>query len=331
MILRKDRVEALLAQIAQERPVFVPAEVDGTLRFASYREGVDVRFDAVNTKLPPKDLLFPQTQKMYRYGLDEEGSYYVEEIDESIERVIFGVRPCDMRSFELLDDVFFTKGFVDELYQAVREKLLAVAITCTQAGPTCFCESMGLSPAEAPNADVLLADCGECYTVAAQTEKGETAVKEWASFLEEGDAQPAAAAQPSLSVDFAGVPEKLSKMYDNAIWDDLSVKCLNCGTCTFVCPTCYCFDICQENKMKDGVRFRCWDSCMFSEYTAMAGWHNPRPTKKERVRNRFMHKLCFFEERYGKTLCVGCGRCVADCPVALDITQLIEDVGAANA
>ena len=83
--------------------------------------------------------------------------------------------------------------------------------------------------------------------------------------------------------------------------------------------------------MKEGVRFRCWDSCMFSEYTAMAGWHNPRPTKKERVRNRFMHKLCFFEERYGKTLCVGCGRCVECCPVALDITRLIDDIGASDA
>ncbi|MBO4352620.1 MAG: 4Fe-4S dicluster domain-containing protein, partial [Eggerthellaceae bacterium] len=125
--------------------------------------------------------------------------------------------------------------------------------------------------------------------------------------------------------------DKLEGMYDHPIWDNLSIKCLNCGTCTYVCPTCHCFDISQENRRKDGVRFRCWDSCMFSEYTAMAGGHNPRPEKLERVRNRFMHKLNFFERRYGISLCVGCGRCVEKCPVALDITRLIDEIGATNA
>ena len=329
MIIKKDRIDALLAHLSETAPVFVPAEVDGVLKFAAYHEGATVRFDAVNTKLPPKDLLFPQTQKMYRYGVGEEGSYFVEEIDESTERIVFGIKPCDMHSIELLDDVFLTKGFVDEFYQNMRDKLLTVAMTCTAPAETCFCESMGLSPAAAPAADVLLADCGDAYAVTAQTEKGQAAVADWGAFTEEAAAEPIAA-QTSLKVAFDGVPEKLARMYDDPLWDDISVKCLNCGTCTFECPTCYCFDISQENKMKDGVRFRCWDSCMFSEYTAMAGWHNPRPTKKERVRNRFMHKLCFFEERYGKTLCVGCGRCVADCPVALDITRLIDEIGGAN-
>lgn len=186
---------------------------------------------------------------------------------------------------------------------------------------------MGQDPNNAPSADIQLRDAGECYTVEAHTDKGREALEAWKPFLEQGEAE-VTDVHCTLKVDMDGVKEKLDKMFDAPLWDEVSTKCLNCGTCTYECPTCHCFDICQENRMKDGYRFRCWDSCMFSEYTAMAGGHNPRPTKVERVRNRFMHKLDYFEDRYGKELCVGCGRCVADCPVGLDITVLIDQIGA---
>jgi ferredoxin len=144
--------------------------------------------------------------------------------------------------------------------------------------------------------------------------------------LEEGDAQ-IVRGSCTLKVNASGIKEKLDGMFEHPLWDEVAKKCLTCGTCTFVCPTCHCFDISQENRMKEGERFRCWDSCMFSSYTEMAGNHNPRADKTSRVRQRFMHKLCFFEDRYGKSLCVGCGRCVEKCPVALDITCLIDEIG----
>ena len=330
MILAKQNLAPLLESMANGRDVFVPAVVDGVAKFARYGEGVEPAFDLVNTTMPPKDLLFPQTQKMYHYDVDVNGSYHIYEYDESCEQVVFGIRPCDMRSIVCLDEVFLTKGFVDEFYANAREKLLCVSIGCAQAAETCFCESMGIDPQLAPNADIMLQDCGDTFNVIAQTEKGEAEVARWESYLEQGEAQPVACDQ-SLNVSMDGVVDKLEGMYEHPIWENLSIKCLNCGTCTYVCPTCHCFDISQENRRKDGVRFRCWDSCMFSEYTAMAGGHNPRPEKLERVRNRFMHKLNFFERRYGMSLCVGCGRCVEKCPVALDITRLIDEIGATNA
>ena len=330
MILAKQNLAPLLESMANGRDVFVPAVVDGVAKFARYGEGVEPAFDLVNTTMPPKDLLFPQTQKMYHYDVDANGSYHIYEYDESCEQVVFGIRPCDMRSIVCLDEVFLTKGFVDEFYANAREKLLCVSIGCAQAAETCFCASMGIDPQLAQNADIMLQDCGDAFNVIAQTEKGEAEVARWESYLEQGEAQPVACDQ-SLKVSMDGVVDKLEGMYDHPIWENLSIKCLNCGTCTYVCPTCHCFDISQENRRKDGVRFRCWDSCMFSEYTAMAGGHNPRPEKLERVRNRFMHKLNFFERRYGMSLCVGCGRCVEKCPVALDITRLIDEIGATNA
>ncbi|MBO7702240.1 MAG: 4Fe-4S dicluster domain-containing protein, partial [Eggerthellaceae bacterium] len=327
MILNKQKVAALLDHLSGARDVFVPATVDGVAKFARYGEGVQPDFGMVNTTMPPKDLLFPQTQKMYHFDVDANGSYRIHEYDESREQVVFGIRPCDMRSIVCMDEVFLTKGFVDEFYANARDKLLTVCIGCAQAAETCFCDSMGVDPQMAPNADVMLQDCGDAYLVLAQTEKGEAEVAEWSAFTEEGDAQPVAC-DLTLKVNMEGVVDKLEGMYDAPIWDNLSIKCLNCGTCTYVCPTCHCFDISQDMRRKDGIRFRCWDSCMFSEYTMMAGGHNPRPEKLERVRNRFMHKLNFFERRYGMSLCVGCGRCVEKCPVALDITRLIDDIGA---
>ena len=327
MILSKQNVAALLDQLSAKREVFVPAVIDGVAKFARFGEGVEPDFSLVNTTMPPKDLLFPQTQKMYRFDIDANGGYVINEYDESREQVVFGIRPCDMRSIVCLDEVFLTRGFVDEFYANAREKLLSVCIGCAQAAETCFCDSMGIDPQLAPNADIMLQDCGPVYNVIAQTDKGKTEVDCWSAFLEEGEAQPAACTV-DLHVNMEGVVDKLDRMYDNSIWDNLSVKCLNCGTCTYVCPTCHCFDISQEVRCKDGVRFRCWDSCMFSEYTMMAGGHNPRPGKLERVRNRFMHKLNFSERRYGMTLCVGCGRCVEKCPVALDITRMIDEIGA---
>ena len=329
MILNKQKTGALLDHLAGTRDVFVPATVDGVSKFARYGEGIDPDFGMVNTLMPPKDLLFPQTQKMYHFDVDENGSYRIHEYDESREQVVFGIRPCDMRSIVCLDEVFLTKGFVDEFYANARDKLLTVCIGCARAEESCFCASMGIDPQLAPNADIMLQDCGEVYLVVAQTEKGKAEVAGWSAFTEDDDARPLTCEQ-TLKVNMEGVVDKLENMYDDPIWDNLSIKCLNCGTCTYVCPTCHCFDISQEMRRKDGVRFRCWDSCMFSEYTMMAGGHNPRPEKLERVRNRFMHKLNFFERRYGISLCVGCGRCVEKCPVALDITRLIDEIGAAH-
>ena len=146
MILNKQKVAALLDHLSGARDVFVPATVDGVAKFARYGEGVQPDFGMVNTTMPPKDLLFPQTQKMYHFDVDEGGSYRIHEYDESREQVVFGIRPCDMRSIVCMDEVFLTKGFVDEFYANARDKLLTVCIGCAQAAETCFCDSMGVDP-----------------------------------------------------------------------------------------------------------------------------------------------------------------------------------------
>ena len=333
MLLKKDKLDSLLAELSTQSRVYVPAYTDGTVlsRFALYNPASTPAFDLVNTTMPPKDLLFPQTQKMYRFGLDTEGNAYIDAVHDSDDVVIFGMRSCDVRSIECMDDVFLTHGYGDEFYGERRERLTMVAIGCTKPAESCFCDSMGLDCNTAPTADIQmnLADDGSAYVVVAQTEKGKACLGTWGAFLEEGDAAYSGTSC-ELKVNTQGMKQKLDLMFEHPIWDEVSKKCITCGTCTFVCPTCHCFDISQENREKDGERFRTWDSCMFSAYTEMAGHHNPRAEKMARVRQRFLHKLCFFEDRYDKMMCMGCGRCVEKCPVALDITCLIDEIGAAD-
>lgn len=328
MLLKQEYLADFLNALSKRGNLLVPAIVEGNSRFTRYVKGMAVDLDLVNTTLPPKDALFPQTEKMYRYQ-ETAGGVEVTETVQGEAQIIFGIRPCDVQSIACLDDVFLTKGYIDGFYARKRHQLTLVAVGCTKAADSCFCTAMGLNPAAAPPADLLLTAAEDGWNVYAQTPKGTAlAASVWeGGILADGEAKPLPAAACAIQADLNGVPEKLHKMFTHEIWEDLHRGCIGCGVCTYLCPACYCFEIGNQVSGAEGYAFRCWDSCMFSEYTRMAGGHNPRPGKKERLRNRYLHKLSYFYQRYGKHLCVGCGRCLRRCPAGLDIVSLIERVG----
>lgn len=324
MLLNKSDLNKALKLLDAEADVFVPSEVHGVSRFVLWDGNGQVALGGLNTTFPPKDILFPQTEKMYAYK--NGGKPEVSDLTKKAKQVICGIRPCDMRSIECLDRVFLEKGYTDSYYANKRNNLTTIALACTEAGPTCFCDSMGLDPNSAPAADLLLADAGEAYAVTAQSDKGKSVLKHWKELLKPGEKNGKKTQCMLKAKTSPELPTKLAKMFEHAIWDETGKACIGCATCTYICPTCYCFDINTESHGNEGIVFRCWDSCMFSDYSRMAGGHDPRPTKKERVRNRYMHKLSYFPERYGMLLCVGCGRCVGNCPAHMDISDFIDKV-----
>ena len=334
MLFQKSHLADLLQHTSQTANVYIPAIVEGTSQFVRFGTepgcASKPNFELQNTKLPPKGLLFPSTEKMYSWGTEGREAFIRSANQETAPFVIFGIRPCDMASIDRLDEVFLTKGYVDEFYDSKRRALTTVALACNQVSDACFCDSMYSNPNEAPSADVLLLEGEDAFEVRPQSEKGQALVDTWSSFLEEGQVQRENIAC-AVQVNMDGIAEKLHNMFDSPLWDEVSTACLTCGSCTFVCPTCHCFDLSQSRKKEENERFRCWDSCMFVDYTLMAGNHNPREQKRSRVRQRFMHKLCFFEERYGQPLCVGCGRCLLDCPASVDIVEIIKMVNDAPA
>lgn len=330
-------LDRFIKDIAGRRDVVAPVDRDGTTLLSKV-EGVESLNleSAALPVVPPKDVFFPQTQVLLRYKtkptlqIEREGL-------TGRPLVLFGVKPCDVRSFELLDKVFAQGQFVDASYIERRANTAVIAIGCGKALPTCFCTSMGASPAQAQGADIFLFPFGEGYAVDVQTPRGQDLLDEAAISLNELDTssleelakvKDSAVGSVSLHVDASGVSESLEGLFESEYWKKVSERCIGCGVCSYVCPTCHCFDIQDVSEGNDGYRMRCWDCCMFSDFTRMAGGHNPRPSKSERVRQRFMHKLLYFHVNNNELACVGCGRCLSKCPGGSDITEVIEEVKA---
>ena len=324
MQLKRENLIPALRLLAAQGEIFVPTVVDGKVsKFAPWDGHNEPAMDLINTKLPPKDTLFPHQEGMYKYRTDGEQS--LEEIVEAPDRILFGVRPCDARSIDCMDKVFLGDKYQDTFYARRRERLTVIAHACAQAGPTCFCDSMGLNPGEAPSADLLLTDAeGGGWLVKPQTPKGEEIEQLWQDLMvkeSEGAAPAVCTLKTAMSPELS---EQLTAHFEDPIWDENCHACLGCGTCTYLCPTCYCFDINHEDHGGEGTQFRCWDSCMYSDFTMMAHGNN-RTSQMQRFRQRFMHKLVYFPANNdGMYSCVGCGRCVEKCPSSLNIVKVIK-------
>ena len=238
------------------------------------------------------------------------------------------MRPCDARSI-VLNNLPYKE---DPLYQANMNRTVLVGFTCSTALSSCFCDQVGGSPLDTEGLDIALSRAGDALLMEVITDKG-------AELVQDCDLSPAdneviaslAARRNDKKTDDAGQldnlkAKELNTLYDAPLWKPLGESCINCGACTFLCPTCYCFDIQDEVIQGKGRRIRLWDSCMFPLYSLHTSGHNPRGKKVQRVRNRFLHKLKYFPDRFGPFSCVGCGRCVQECPVNIDIREVMDDL-----
>ncbi|MBU2643888.1 4Fe-4S dicluster domain-containing protein [bacterium] len=289
-----------------------------------------------NTRLSAKSTVFPQSQVMFRYSLEpskeDSGGMQAEGLDVK-PRAVLGIRPCDAASFQLVKKNFDNREYPDPYWVKPFEQTTFIGFACDQPLQTCFCTSVGGGPYGEAGLDLLFSENGDHFIAKALTEKGDILAKA-AGWQTEGDAAELeakrVAAEKKISTTVATDRIKTSSVLDlfNApFWEEIAFACLNCGTCTFSCPTCWCFDIQDEVKGTEGKRMRNWDSCMFPLFTLEGSGHNPRPKKEQRVRQRFMHKLKYYPDKYGSDVqCVGCGRCIQLCPVNIDIRQVCESM-----
>ena len=335
MIISKKDVPAFLASLMSGYRVFAPVKTDTYTGFQQISSGTEAVLDFSNTKIPPKGILFPQSEKLFTYSVAGE-AVKVEEVIDDAKSVVFGVRPCDAKSIALLDNVFDNDKYQDPYYLTRRANTVLVGIGCNEPASTCFCTSVGCGPFDTTGLDLLLVDTGDAFVVEAVTDKGK-AIVTTAGFAAASDADQAvaanakAAATVSCEVNTEGLKEKLDVNFYDGIWDLIHEKCLGCGACTYSCPTCHCFDIVDEAEGTDGCRIRNWDSCMFPLFTLHGSGHNPRTSSKERYRNRVMHKFKYFVDNFNAVACVGCGRCINNCPVNLDIREVLADIRGSEA
>ena len=317
--------------------LFGPVREDEFYEFKALEEGrvPDAAAMAVrNTRTSPRSVVYPQAQVMFEYTTDESDpdAHLMKEPErEEKPRAAIGIRPCDAYSFVLVRNNFESPEYQDVYWLDNYRATTFIGQACHNPRGACFCTTAGCGPFHEAGLDVLLADADDHYVARVLTDKGETFMKAagWDAEIdcpdEEWEGWKTAAEEKIVSE----VPtDRLAnidtlKLHDADFWDDVAFSCINCGTCTYLCPTCWCFDIQDENKGREGVRYRCWDSCMFPLFTLHGSGHNPRGTKTQRVRQRFMHKLKYFVDRYESGIqCVGCGRCVQHCPVNIDIRKV---------
>ena len=331
--IQKDKLPALYAAIAAHSDLFLPVKTAGQVNFGLWAEDTEVAIDTLKTVKSAKDIFFPQSESLYAVHR-KEGKLQIQSAELCPKPfVVFGIRGCDVKGLEVLDKVFLSQP-VDSYYAARRQMGTVVSLACGRPETSCFCKVFGVDCA-APTGDVITWLVGDTLYWEPGTEKGEALTASLASLLEKTDEAAVEAEQAKiraiverlpyshLSLDKWGA-EAADRNFDSPLWEQLYSPCLACGTCTFVCPTCQCYDIKDYDTGSGVQRYRCWDSCMYSDFTMMAHGNN-RTSQMQRFRQRFMHKLAYFPANNdGMFSCVGCGRCVDKCPSHLNIVKVIK-------
>jgi len=332
--LDKKDFKPFLQSLMVEYDLFAPVQLaEGVAVFKKIDRPDEVDFSSSNTQKPAKEVFFPQSEAMFRY--EKTGKQHQVTSTEEVERkrVILGARPCDIQAVSLIDQVFSGKEYTDVYYVNKRKATTIIGMACDHPLSTCFCSSMKGGPFHREGSDLFLIDLGEAYLVELLTEKGKTFQKN--KFLKEAlakdinsakEVEEKATPKTDGSLPVAGIEKRLDQMLESPFWERVQEKCIGCRICTYLCPTCHCFDIVDEALTNKGQRVRNWDSCLSSLYSQETSGHNPRPTNRERTRQRIMHKFNYFPKNFDQIACVGCGRCIIYCPVNFDIRQTIKEI-----
>ncbi len=329
-VIAKKDISAFVEKLATQFAVYGPTRKGSSTAFEKLEQPRDLILDYTSTILPLKKFFIPQEEVLVEFDLEKK-KVSAPAVPED-ERIFFGVHPCDMQAVLKLDYAF-TKGNAESNYMSRRRNSLFVGVSC-RPDKDCFCESVG-SYVTDEGFDLFLVDIGDRYFVEVVTDAGRDLLWSHAQVSEPDEDDRKAAArtkernrkfQIPLSCHSLALPELLEIAYDNDLWSDTARKCLACGSCNLVCPTCYCFDVTDRLNlnMKDGSRLRRWDACMLETFAAVATGENFRKQAKDRLRHRMNRKYMFETAAYGKCSCVGCGRCTRACVAGIDIKQAVN-------
>lgn len=322
--IEKKRLPGLINQWMKKAQVYAPVRVENWTKFEKINDVKNIILnDPHNTLIPPKALFLPQSEVLFRFRKGE----FLTPSDTNKERIIFGIRPCDAHAVRLLDTVFDQKQYIDPYWKSRRENTILIGLGCHQPCSTCFCTSVGSGPFDKTGLDLLITELDDVYVIEVLNDKAAKLFDAQTSLSKQNQEsmvkiQNEALKNMPLVFESKGIREKLYSIFESDYWQKISQACLGCGVCTFLCPTCFCFDIVDESQRCERVRN--WDTCMFRIYSQEASGHNPRPGRGERTRQRLMHKFAYWLDQIDQTGCVGCGRCVQNCPVGLDIREMIR-------
>jgi sulfhydrogenase subunit beta (sulfur reductase) len=322
-VLSKCCFDDFLSILKELGSVYAPVRVsDQSFSFRKVESANEIALEAIRTILPPKKFFYPQRETLISY--DSNGIYEHEPPMEFM--TLFGVHPCDLAGLGIMDTIY-SAAPADTHYLRRREACLVIGLSC-MPDKHCFCQSMGTANAE-KGYDIFFTDIGDDFFLEAVTPAAVKVMNSAASIVK--------AVTPEYMEAYKGFWQRRSEAFtngfaadnlhslmdleiDNKVWDELGSRCLSCGNCTPVCPTCYCFDLVDIASLHEdsGERVREWDSCQFTGFAKVSGDFNFRPTPVDRFKFWYRHKLHGFDDPYGFKTCVGCGRCTVSCPSGID-------------
>jgi len=319
-----------LSKIQQDNTqIYAPIPKGDKTDFKRINSVDEISMNHIQTIQSAKAIAFPRTEKLFSYTI-QKGDVSLQDYDPNTipKTVVFGIHPCDAAAFKPLSGIF-NWDTKDLPFNERMKRTTLIGVSCAQCDEYCFCTSVNGNPGNPEGSDILLTPVSkEGYLVEIMTEEGATLVEKHNSFFEAAPDVNKEDFLAKVPVRFSldGLQQRISNMFENEVWKKQSERCLGCGACAFVCPTCACFDIQEESKGSTGNRLRCWDACGFSLFTLHASGHNPREVQSQRWRQRLLHKFSYMPERLDVRGCTGCGRCSRACPVDMNICEHLTEI-----
>jgi sulfhydrogenase subunit beta (sulfur reductase) len=325
-LIRKQSLEKLYNLLSANRKIYAPViAADKQVEYKYNPSFNDVTFDHIRSTLSVKNVVFPKVENLFLYSNSKTESTITEIDTEKIPQIVlWGAHPCDTAAFDTLRSIFCW-DINDEFFTKRLEKLLVIGLSCHTSDEYCFCTSVGLSPDSSKGSDILLSRLNNGdYQAEILTGKGNEILLASPELFEQLSEEKVILTEIKQKFSHEQVTAKLSGAFEHPFWVANSLRCIGCGACAYVCPTCACFDIQDETRGKNGKRYRSWDSCGFGLFTLHTSGHNPREVQSQRWRQRIMHKFSYMPERNESLGCVGCGRCSSGCPVDMNIAEQLE-------
>ncbi len=339
--LSKNNFLEFLKNISPKYDLYLPILKDQNLTYVKYPAQIidDIEVGLYRPVESLKGFLFFAKEKVAVFP-DASAALNLKKEDKP--RAIFGLKACDLKSLKILDYVFLKGDLADPFYAKARENTLIISSDCTAAKEVCFCSLLGFNPFPEDGFDLNLSKINSGFVATVGTEKGKKIIEGSKALFRKADSQE----QEEAEANRKKITEKVKKQIEDkkiklnkplselvtqnsqhSLWSELAAKCVECGACNFVCPTCHCFllaDAKVNQEKEKFVRLRLWDSCQYAGFARVAGGANPRKRREERFKNRFDKKFNFFYKHLGIYACTGCGRCAEACPAGIDLREVFK-------